>query len=772
MTHANEIAEFLRYLHSSLDPEEEIYLAPADNPEACVAVGDIDTAIRLAAEWRERGVYASSGVFLAGTARKREHLLSIPAVVLDQDLKDKLIAEGVEPKEADRKIRACSPEVLEKMCEKHRQWIKDALSTLGLEPSAIIFTGGGHQTSLLIDFLDTQEVDRIVNVQKAFVAKLNDLVGWDLCDTSAQDAGTRYIRVAGTANVKSDPPRWAAIVQNGGPTYTLAQLEAAIGQQSQEQASKEEGETEEASAEVVRILLSYWKKGKRHELALSLCGYLAKADWQWSKVKACLVAIARQAEDEELSRRLNDLKTTFARLAKGEEVRGYTALAKILTAEDMRHLEEATGSGEIPIDETPVERWPELHEDALYGIAGEIVRAIDPYTEAHQVATLVNFLVGFGNCINATAHAIVQHDRHPGNLFAVFVGASSKGRKGLGWSTPRHLFAQVDPDWSKARIKTGLSSGEGLIYNVRDEVWKEEPVKEKGRVVDYQLVKVDSGESDKRLFLIEPEFASTLTVMTREGNTLSAVIRQAWDTGALSPLTRNSPIKATGAHISIVGHITKDELLARLDDTSKANGFANRFWWFLIRRSKELPDGEPIPDDLLTSFVERLTTLITYARSTLQVKRDPEARSLWHQIYHKLSGEKPGLLGAVLARAEAQVLRVSMLYALLDKSDVIGVEHLKAALALWKYAEESALLIFGQRLGDPTADRILEALRNAGPSGLSDTDIYELFGRNKSANERARALNLLVRLGLVTNVRRPPAEGGKRHRKVWVATCT
>lgn len=148
----------------------------------------------------------------------------------------------------------------------------------------------------------------------------------------------------------------------------------------------------------------------------------------------------------------------------------------------------------------------------------------------------------------------------------------------------------------KNRIKSGLSSGEGLIYNVRDPVWEKESIKEKGRVVDYQDVIVDAGESDKRLLIVEPEFASTLTAMSREGNILSAVIRQAWDDGNLSPLTRNNPIKATGAHVSTIGHITWPELLARLDDTSKANGFANRFLWPLVRRSKELPDGAAIPE--------------------------------------------------------------------------------------------------------------------------------------------------------------------------------
>ena len=91
--------------------------------------------------------------------------------------------------------------------------------------------------------------------------------------------------------------------------------------------------------------------------------------------------------------------------------------------------------------------------------------------------------------------------------------------------------------------------------------------------------------------MIEPEFSRAIAAMRRDGNTLSAVVRDAWDRGALSSLTKNSPARATGAHISIVGHITTDQLRAVLDRTAMANGSANRILWTMVRRSKVLPFG-------------------------------------------------------------------------------------------------------------------------------------------------------------------------------------
>jgi len=186
----------------------------------------------------------------------------------------------------------------------------------------------------------------------------------------------------------------------------------------------------------------------------------------------------------------------------------------------------------------------------------------------------------------------------------------------------------------------------------------------------------------------------------------------------------------------------------------------------LVRRSKELPEGGAVPDSLLLPLAEHLGNVMAFARTVCEVKRDEDVKALWAEVYHDLSDGKPGLLGAILSRAEAQVLRLSLLYALLDKSILIKVEHLQAALALWEFCERSTVLIFGERLGDPTADRILEALKKA-DSGMSENDIHDLFGRNKSANERARALNLLRQRGLATD----HSEGtGGRSKTVWKAT--
>ena len=400
--------------------------------------------------------------------------------------------------------------------------------------------------------------------------------------------------------------------------------------------------------------------------------------------------------------------------------------------------------------------WPVLADEALHGLAGEIVEAIEPHTEADPVAVLVNLLCSFGNAIGRGAYFRVGADTHYLKVNAGLVGETSKGRKGMSWGHVRELMRAADSEWIEERVLHGLSSGEGLIYAVRDRV---EGENKKG-----ESVVLDSGVEDKRLLVLEAELAGVLKVMSREGNTLSPVIRQAWDDGALQTLTKNSPMKATGAHVSIIGHITKAELLRHLTETEVANGFANRFIWLLVKRSKTLPFGGEWYKVDTAPLVERLDSALEFGKAPVEVSWGEGARKVWREVYGPLSEGKPGLFGAVVGRAEAQAVRLAAIYAVMDESYEIEREHLLAALALWEYAEASARYIFGDATGDPVADQIDEALEAAGGNEMTRTEISRLLGRNRSAERINRALNLLLNIG---RVRRETEETRGRPLERW-----
>jgi hypothetical protein len=169
----------------------------------------------------------------------------------------------------------------------------------------------------------------------------------------------------------------------------------------------------------------------------------------------------------------------------------------------------------------------------------------------------------------------------------------------------------------------------------------------------------------------------------------------------------------------------------------------------MVRRSKVLPFGGGATDDI-SGLIARLKAATDHARRTgnSRVSFDAEAARLWVSVYPRLSEGRPGLVGFMTSRAEAHTVRLALIYALLDCSERIRHEHLLAALAVWKYCEDSAVYVWGEALGDPTADEILRKLR-ASSEGLTRWDLMNHFSRNKSATELDRAIGVLAERGLI-----------------------
>jgi hypothetical protein len=393
--------------------------------------------------------------------------------------------------------------------------------------------------------------------------------------------------------------------------------------------------------------------------------------------------------------------------------------------------------------------WPApVGEPALHGPAGEFVLRTEPHSEAHPMALLVQFLVAFGCACGRGAHYQVEADRHYSNEFVVLVGPTATGRKGSSWGHVRRLLGDADRAFGRCLVG-GLSSGEGLIAQVRD------PLDEK----DTQA------SADKRRLVVEPEFAQTLKVLAREGNTLSAVVRQAWDGEPLQTIVRNDPLRATDAHIGIVGHITRAELLRYLTATELANGFANRFLLVAVQRSKLLPFGGALDGTQFAEIRDAVRLALRFAAQHGPITFDDAARERWIEIYQQLSTARPGLAGAATARAEAHTVRLALIYALLDLSKRIRLEHLEAALAVWRYSAASARWIFGDALGDPTADELWSTAKER-HGGLTRTEVSELFSRNKKRLEIERALGVLEDAGRLRRETRHAERG--RSTEVWI----
>jgi hypothetical protein len=433
-------------------------------------------------------------------------------------------------------------------------------------------------------------------------------------------------------------------------------------------------------------------------------------------------------------------------MTRGLSVDVQQELSRMRRARIEREGKSTANSGSADVVSSP---WPTMDEIAYYGLAGDVVKTIEPHTEADPVALLLQFLTLAGNAVGHAPYHLIESDRHHTNLFVTLVGDTAKARKGTSLGRCRAVIRIADEQWANDRFPGGLSSGEGLIYAVRDPGGDDDP-----------------GVGDKRLMIIEPEFAHVLSATERHGNNLSPIIRRAWDGDKLQTLTKNSPLCATEAHISIVSHITVDELRARLTRTEMANGFANRFLFALVKRSKKLPFGGDLSDSQILGLGDRGRYVIENMKTFGRVRWAEAAAQKWKIVYDRLSESSPGLLGAITARAEAQTLRLALIYSLLDGRGEIDEPHLEAALAVWDYCDASAAFIFGDSLGDPIADDIERALRTAGAEGMTRTAISNVLGNNRSADRIGAALGLLMKNGRARAESKPT---GGRPVETWFA---
>lgn len=390
---------------------------------------------------------------------------------------------------------------------------------------------------------------------------------------------------------------------------------------------------------------------------------------------------------------------------------------------------------------------PGLRSEAYHGLIGEFIQEVAPHTEATDAGVLAHLLPALGVYAGPSSH-VFAGSRQSARVNTVLVGPTSTGRKGTAFAPVDLLMEWVNERFWAAQKSGGLSSGEGLINAVADKKHRNAEGEEEVEVVE------------KRLYVVEEEFSRVLTQAKREGNILSQVIREAFDNGTLNVLTRGSPLQAKGAHIAITGHITLEELTAKLSGVEMANGFGNRFLWFAVKSDKVIPKTDPIPNELFKRFAGRINSLLRPDEPARSFTLSADAQELWSdELYPTLREDRPGVVGAMTARGQAIVPRLALIYALLDgerKGNEILLPHLLAARAVWDYSAASVNQLFAGEL-ESSLDKKLLALLADGPMKKNQfTDHIAL-----KVSEIDAALGSLVAAGKVRRVKEVKSGAGR-----------
>jgi uncharacterized protein DUF3987 len=420
----------------------------------------------------------------------------------------------------------------------------------------------------------------------------------------------------------------------------------------------------------------------------------------------------------------------------------------------VRNKANAAGATVVPIRtadpllEGYIPDRPELDPKALHGLPGKIINEVRPLTEADPAAILLQLLTWFGCAIGRYAYIYAGAQRHYSNLFGIVVGPTSQGRKGTSDAIVKTIFnsSSVLKDFFNLAFISGLSTGEGLIGEVKDTRQEEIEDPKNGGMKTRTI----PGVVDKRRLIIETEFSRILKMMTRDGNVLPETLMQAWDTGYLRTIAKSNADRATDAHISLIGHITPSSFQRRLTAEDTSNGFINRYIVVFSRMSQTIPRSKPIKFDQRTiSDLENAIQFAQFSQKEVQLDLDSGSENLWKSIYPDLTKRPSNTYGEITSRAAAQVLRLSLVYALFDKSTTITHPHLEAALALWRYSEASVKFIFGSRSSDQIADETLQIIEKSGNQGITRTEISKAIGRKANGESIKNALDALYRDGQI-----------------------
>jgi putative DNA primase/helicase len=349
---------------------------------------------------------------------------------------------------------------------------------------------------------------------------------------------------------------------------------------------------------------------------------------------------------------------------------------------------------------------PQPDPACLYGLIGDVARAGSDGTETNAYAIAANFMVYLSCALGRGVYLPIGNTWHHPRLFCLHIGRSGRGRKGDAVSLTLRVdqaLRAMDEAFAPQIHRGGLSTREGLVALIHD---------------GYRQGRQDAPAiEDKRLWVVESEFANVLHQGRRDGNTLSAGLRDCWDGVDHKPATKLNRLYASDPHVCLSGAISPGELTGLMSTRELTNGFANRFLMIWAERSRILPFPKETPQAVVEHLARRTLEVLTFVhadrhdeREHLRMELSPQAQWRYAQLYRGElhDGIDDGAIGALLERRAPILLRLAMLMALTDLQTRIDVPHIDAAMAWIRHATASVRFVFVSAAEDAKLSQVLE----------------------------------------------------------------
>ncbi|GAA1984349.1 DUF3987 domain-containing protein [Amycolatopsis minnesotensis] len=409
---------------------------------------------------------------------------------------------------------------------------------------------------------------------------------------------------------------------------------------------------------------------------------------------------------------------------------------------------------------------PALDPAAFGCYLGTVVDSVADYTEGDPVNLLVSLIAVAGVHLGQSPHVRAGDDLHPLLVWPLIVGRTNSGRKGAGWSSAKRVALAAAPDFMVSNLRSGLTSGEGLAAMFTDDpnAQTETDAEDAPRRAGGRLP-----PGDRRLLVFEGEWAGVMERMKRDGNSLSATLRGAWEGGDLSTMAVTARI-APESHVGIIGHITPKEFRDKVRASDLAGGTYNRFLPIMVSRTQFLPGGQGAPDAIVKGIGAEMAERLDTGGQLGSLGFTQAGQALWRRLYVEFGsdhGDAPQV-EQFISRAAPYCLRIAAIHAALDRTDAIDTGHLTAAAALVRYSIASARTAL---TNDQEVTKLLAWIAHSGPAGRTRDEIRTDYchKHKDKAEEVKRILTGLIDAGRVTVGKRPSASGKGRATEVVTA---
>lgn len=401
---------------------------------------------------------------------------------------------------------------------------------------------------------------------------------------------------------------------------------------------------------------------------------------------------------------------------------------------------QATGREliEVGLLDAPVSEPPIAMRAEAFTTSGLLAGLMDhwkPRTDASYESLLVQTLVYAGSLMGHLPCAFYGSRPQHTNVFATLVGTTGVSRKGTSADLVRGVWGQVSD--AARGLSHSANSGEGVIA----------------------LAAKTDGEP---ILIYEEEFARFLIAKGREAATLSPIMRQAFDDVPLSSVTATRNVRAESHHISMIAHVTREEVTDTFGGTDLKNGFANRIAWI---GTFQRPDAVvTVHDNVLpNSLRDEMRAMLAWAAKMPRPliggtthQYDPVARQMLTDASGRYNAGV-GLAPFLSRRLDTIAARISLIYACLDQSRIIEPLHVEAALAVTDYAYATAKWVFPETTGDIDADLVLRHGLVHPDRFLDTAELEGIVG--KKTRDKQRVADLLGLMGYARIAERPRRDG-------------